>query len=107
MTTVAIVAAALVTSFWLAVPLYLVSALAFGVYMPIKQGWINCPHPFERARHDHLARRALQRRRADRRPGRARVPVAGHLDPVRVAGRRPQPGGRRAASGEGAGRRGP
>ena len=39
--TVAIVGAALVTSFWIAVPLYLVSAMAFGISMPVKQGWLN------------------------------------------------------------------
>jgi MFS family permease len=39
--TVAVVGAALIQSFWIAVPLYLVSALAWGVYIPVKQGWIN------------------------------------------------------------------
>jgi MFS family permease len=44
-TTVAVVGAAVVNSFWLAVPLYLVSTLAFGVYLPVKQGWINARIP--------------------------------------------------------------
>jgi MFS family permease len=39
--TVAVVGAALVQEFWVAVPLYLVSCLAWGVYVPIKQAWIN------------------------------------------------------------------
>jgi MFS family permease len=39
--TVAVVGAALVQEFWVAVPLYLVSCLAWGVYVPVKQAWIN------------------------------------------------------------------
>jgi len=39
--TVAIVGAALVQQFWVAVPLYLVSTVAFGISMPVKQGWLN------------------------------------------------------------------
>ena len=46
-TTVAIVGAALVQQFWVAVPLYLVSTAAFGVYMPVKQGWLNARIPSE------------------------------------------------------------
>jgi MFS family permease len=43
--TVAVIGAALVQQFWVAVPLYLVSAAAFGVSMPIKQGWLNARIP--------------------------------------------------------------
>ncbi|HEY5388843.1 MAG TPA: MFS transporter, partial [Thermoleophilia bacterium] len=43
--TVAVVGAALVQQFWVAVPLYLVSTAAFGVYMPVKQGWLNARIP--------------------------------------------------------------
>ena len=39
--SVVVVGAALIQSFWVAVPLYLVSAFAWGLYIPIKQGWIN------------------------------------------------------------------
>jgi hypothetical protein len=39
--TEAVVGAALIQEFWVAVPLYLVSALAWGVYIPVKQAWIN------------------------------------------------------------------
>jgi predicted MFS family arabinose efflux permease len=39
--TAAVVGAALVQRFWVAVPLYLTSTTAFGVYGPIKQGWLN------------------------------------------------------------------
>jgi MFS family permease len=45
--TVAVVGAALVQQFWVAVPLYLVSTAAFGVYMPVKQGWLNARIPSE------------------------------------------------------------
>jgi MFS family permease len=45
--TVAIVGAALVQQFWIAVPLYLVSAVAFGISMPVKQGWLNARIPSE------------------------------------------------------------
>ena len=45
--TVAIVGAALVQQFWVAVPLYLVSAVAFGISMPVKQGWLNARIPSE------------------------------------------------------------
>jgi len=43
--TVAVVGAALAQQFWVAVPLYLVSTAAFGVYMPVKQGWLNARIP--------------------------------------------------------------
>jgi hypothetical protein len=36
-----------VHQFWVAVPLYLVSTAAFGVYMPVKQGWLNARIPSE------------------------------------------------------------
>jgi MFS family permease len=45
--TVGVVGAALVHQFWVAVPLYLVSTAAFGVYMPVKQGWLNARIPSE------------------------------------------------------------
>lgn len=45
--TVAIVGAALVQQFWVAVPLYLISAVSFGVSMPVKQGWLNSRIPSE------------------------------------------------------------
>jgi MFS family permease len=45
--TVAIVGAVLVQQFWVAVPLYLVSTAAFGVAMPVKQGWLNARIPSE------------------------------------------------------------
>ena len=45
--TVAIVGAALVQQFWIAVPLYLVSTVAFGISMPVKQGWLNARIPSE------------------------------------------------------------
>jgi len=45
--TGAVVGAALVQQFWVAVPLYLVSTAAFGVYMPVKQGWLNARIPSE------------------------------------------------------------
>ena len=35
------VLAAVFQNFWAAVPLYLVSTLAFGVWSPVKQGWLN------------------------------------------------------------------
>jgi MFS family permease len=38
---VVVVGGALVQSFWIAVPLYLVSALAFGIATPVKSGWLN------------------------------------------------------------------
>jgi MFS family permease len=41
----AVVAAALVQQFWVAVPLYLVSTLAFGIATPVKQGWLNARIP--------------------------------------------------------------
>jgi MFS family permease len=43
--TFAIVGAALVQQFWVAVPLYLVSAVSFGISMPVKQGWLNARIP--------------------------------------------------------------
>ena len=45
--TVAIVGAALVQQFWIAVPLYLVSTVSFGISMPVKQGWLNARIPSE------------------------------------------------------------
>jgi len=45
--TVAVIGAALVQQFWVAVPLYLVSMASFGVYMPVKQGWLNARIPSE------------------------------------------------------------
>jgi len=46
-TTVAVIGAALVQQFWIAVPLYLVSTIAFGISMPVKQGWLNARIPSE------------------------------------------------------------
>jgi hypothetical protein len=46
-TTVTVVGAALVQQFWVAVPLYLVSTLAFGISLPVKQGWLNARIPSE------------------------------------------------------------
>ncbi len=43
----AIVGAALVHVFWIAVPLYLVSTAMFGISMPVKQGWLNSRIPSE------------------------------------------------------------
>lgn len=42
---VVIVMAALLQIFWIAVPLYLVSTLAFGVMSPIRQAWLNARIP--------------------------------------------------------------
>jgi len=36
-----VVLAGVFQDFWVAVPLYLVSTLAFGVWSPVKQGWLN------------------------------------------------------------------
>ena len=44
-TTVAVIGAALVQQFWVAVSLYLVSTMAFGIYVPVKQGWLNSRIP--------------------------------------------------------------
>jgi MFS family permease len=44
---IAVVGAALIQSFWVAVPLYLVSTLMFGVSLPVKQGWLNARIPSE------------------------------------------------------------
>ena len=44
-TTVAVIGAALVQQFWVAVPLYLVSTMAFGISLPVKQGWLNSRIP--------------------------------------------------------------
>lgn len=44
-TTASIVGAALVQQFWVAVPLYLVSTIAFGITLPVKQGWLNARIP--------------------------------------------------------------
>jgi MFS family permease len=46
-TTVAVIGAALSGSFWIAVPLYLLATTAYGIYMPMKQGWINSRIPSE------------------------------------------------------------
>ena len=35
------IGAALIGNFWVAVPLYLASTFSWGLYIPIKQGWIN------------------------------------------------------------------
>jgi MFS family permease len=43
--SVAIVAAALVQAFWLAVPLYLMSTLAYGIQQPVRQAWLNAHIP--------------------------------------------------------------
>jgi MFS family permease len=45
--TAAVIGAALVQQFWIAVPLYLVSTVAFGIAMPVKQGWLNAHIPSE------------------------------------------------------------
>jgi MFS family permease len=42
---IAVVSAALIQVFWIAVPLYLVSTLMFGISMPVKQGWLNARIP--------------------------------------------------------------
>jgi len=42
---VVIVGAALLQVFWIAVPLYLMSTLAFGVMTPIRQAWLNARIP--------------------------------------------------------------
>ena len=44
-TTVTIIGAALIQNFWVAVPLYLVSTIAFGISLPVKQGWLNARIP--------------------------------------------------------------
>jgi MFS family permease len=44
-TTVTVIGAALIQSFWVAVPLYLVSTIAFGISLPVKQGWLNARIP--------------------------------------------------------------
>ncbi len=44
---VAVVLAALLQVFWIAVPLYLLSALAFGVQGPVRQAWLNARIPSE------------------------------------------------------------
>jgi MFS family permease len=44
---VVIVGAALLQVFWIAVPLYLMSTLAFGVMTPIRQAWLNARIPSE------------------------------------------------------------
>ena len=43
--SVAIVAAALAQAFWVAVPLYLMSTLAYGVQQPVRQAWLNAHIP--------------------------------------------------------------
>ena len=58
--TAAVVGAALVQQFWVAVPLYLVSTVAFGISMPVKQGWLNAPHPVGGAGDHHIARRLVR-----------------------------------------------
>jgi predicted MFS family arabinose efflux permease len=42
---VAIVMAALLQVFWVAVPLYLLATLAFGVQAPVRQAWLNARIP--------------------------------------------------------------
>jgi MFS family permease len=44
-TTVTVIGAALIQNFWVAVPLYLVSTVAFGISLPVKQGWLNSRIP--------------------------------------------------------------
>ncbi len=44
-TTVTVIGAALIQYFWIAVPLYLVSTVAFGIAIPVKQGWLNARIP--------------------------------------------------------------
>jgi MFS family permease len=44
-TTVTVIGAALIQQFWVAVPLYLVSCVAFGISIPVKQGWLNARIP--------------------------------------------------------------
>ncbi len=44
-TTVTVIGAALIQQFWIAVPLYLVSTIAFGISLPVKQGWLNARIP--------------------------------------------------------------
>ena len=44
-TTVTVIGAALIQQFWVAVPLYLVSTIAFGISIPVKQGWLNARIP--------------------------------------------------------------
>ena len=44
-TTVTVIGAALMQQFWVAVPLYLVSTIAFGISVPVKQGWLNARIP--------------------------------------------------------------
>ena len=44
-TTVTVIGAALIQNFWVAVPLYLVSCVAFGISLPVKQGWLNARIP--------------------------------------------------------------
>jgi MFS family permease len=46
-TTVTVIGAALIQQFWVAVPLYLVSTIAFGIAIPVKQGWLNARIPSE------------------------------------------------------------
>ncbi len=46
-TTVTVIGAALIQQFWVAVPLYLVSTIAFGISLPVKQGWLNARIPSE------------------------------------------------------------
>ena len=91
-TTVAVVGAALVQQFWVAVPLYLVSTVAFGISMPVKQGWLNARIPSEQRATIISLDALFGDGGIDRRPGRPRLAVAGGLDPVRVAGRRARPG---------------
>jgi MFS family permease len=45
LTTVTVIGAALIQNFWVAVPLYLVSTIAFGISLPVKQGWLNARIP--------------------------------------------------------------
>lgn len=43
--SVVVVAAALVQAFWVAVPLYLMSTLAYGIQQPVRQAWLNAHIP--------------------------------------------------------------
>ena len=101
-TTVTVIGAALIQNFWVAVPLYLVSTIAFGISHAGQAGLAQRAHPVAAARDHHLAGRAVRRRRLHRRPGRARLALADDLDPVRVAGRRPGAGRERPAARRGA-----
>ena len=65
-TTVAVIGAALVQQFWVAVPLYLVSTHRLRHLHAGQAGMAQRAHPVGAARDDHLAGRAVRRRRARR-----------------------------------------